>query len=154
MFSTVRAGLCILVQIHPSLFSPSCQTQSRRRSSTAPYSHEENPGPPYQCEESHQLGPVFFFHSSSKISVTEHLTDPLTCERFLIFFPNVELHVAPPSLQVKTGAGPAAVTSLPGFATQGRNGNAEKEVEVGTLHQAIAITIVFSEYFSRCPQSY
>lgn len=71
-----------------------------------------------------------------------------------LFSPKVELHVAPPSLQVKTGAGPAAVTSLPGFATQGRNGKAEKEVGVGTLHLAVAITIVFSELFSRCPRSY
>lgn len=98
---------------------------------------------------------LLFLLFVKEISVSEHPHRPAYLWALPYFFPpNVELHVAPPSLQVKTGAGPASVTSLPGFATQGRNGKAEKEVEVGTLHQAIVITIVFSELLSRCPHSH
>lgn len=60
MFSTVHAGLCILVQIHLSLSFPSCQTQSNQRSLRVPYTHVENPGPPYPRWETHQLCKLLF----------------------------------------------------------------------------------------------
>lgn len=61
MFSTVCAGLCILVQIHLSLFSPSCQTQGSQRSSTAPCCHGESPVRPCLRWESHRLGKLRFY---------------------------------------------------------------------------------------------
>lgn len=77
MFSTVRAGLCILVQIHLSLFSPSCQTQRNQRSLTAPYSHAVNPGRSYPCCGTHQQGKLLF-HSSPRHNLGKR-TDTLNC---------------------------------------------------------------------------
>lgn len=83
MFSTGRAGLCILVQIHLSLFSPSSQTQRIQRSLAAPYSHVENPGHSYPCWETHQQGKLVSKAQSSG-QVNRHTELPV-CELFLFF---------------------------------------------------------------------
>lgn len=121
MFSTVRAGLCILVQIHLSLFSPSCQTQRNQRSLTAPYSHVENPGHSYPCWETHQQGKLLFYlsprHSLGKWSDTP--TWPLVSSS--LFFPWSSSVWLLPLFRWK-GLGLVLWHHFLGFETQGKDG--------------------------------
>lgn len=100
MFSTVHAGLCKLVRIHLSRFSPSCQTRSSRKSSVAPYPREENPGRPYQCEESHLLWSPFRRCQKEKEKENGDLTQLQRASYLCELFLKLPRYVAPPVLQV------------------------------------------------------
>lgn len=121
MFSTVRAGLCILVQIHLNLFSPSYQTQRNQRSLAAPYSHVENPGNPYPCCETLQQGKLLFYssprHSLGKWS---HTPTWLLVSSSL-FFPQFRSVWLLPPFRWKKGLGLKLWHYFLGFETQGRD---------------------------------